>query len=304
MAREIVCERSVADVAPRTVTEAYDVQRRLHASIGEIAARKVIGSKVGCTTEVMQEYLGIPHPCAGGIYDGALWATQQSHNHGLDVPYLPHRIERSTWAARLGVECEIAVRLSSPLGPGPVTFEEAASAVGSVHVAVELVEARYEDFERHKPGPLCLLADDFFHAGSVLGPPIHVYGSAHMSGADAGTPFDPRWAHLLQGTMSVDGNVVGTGSGTDIIRGHPLEALVWLASSVDAAPEGLPPGWIVSLGSVCRTHWLQPSESQVRVAFSLPQRRVTDLTWGEYREGVDVNDGRIVSGGRVAVDFV
>ena len=34
--------------------------------------------------------------------------------------------------------------------PGQVTFEEAAAAVGSVHAAVELVEARDEDFERRK----------------------------------------------------------------------------------------------------------------------------------------------------------
>ena len=60
------------------------------------------------------------------------------------------------------------------------------------------------------------------------------------------------------------------------MSGHPLEALVWLANSeAAAAMGGLPAGWIVSLGSVWRTHWLgrrdgpsQASASAVRVGFA------------------------------------
>ena len=299
--RELVRESSVANVAPLTVAEAYDVQRQVHANLGGTAASEVVGSKVGCTTGVMQEYLNMPHPCAGGIYDTNLWRTRRvlpnAANQGRTV-YQPHDIQRNRWAAPLGLECEIAVVLKAQLGPGPVSFEEAAAAVGSVHAAVELVEARYEDYEKQRPSQLCWLADDFFHAGSVLGPPMHVYeGDTHTG---KGTTFDPRWLHLLRGTMLVDDRQVGTGSGADIIDGHPLKALVWLASSAEAAPNGLPAGWIVSLGSVCRTHWLQPTESQVRVEFTLPENVSTGYDW----DGSPSPDTKSSEGGHVAINFV
>ena len=288
VARKVV--RESVDV-PQSVAEAYDVQRRLHENLQEMTGSQSVGSKVGCTTPVMQEYLRVPHPCAGGIQDASLWTTQPLP-YDIWQPYAPHEIKRHNWHHRIGLECEIAVVLQEQLGPGPVTFEQAAAAVGSIHAAVELVEDRYEDFPKNKPGPLCWLADDFFHGGSVLGPPIALCEGGRVTQS---APFDPRHADSLHGTMSVDGRVVGAGRGADIVNGHPLQALMWLASCADAAPAGLPPGWIVSLGSVCRTHWLPaPSEArdvtEVRINFTLsePVTRVGDE----------------VNGGRVAIDFI
>lgn len=273
-----VLSGSLGGDAPTTVAEAYAVQASLQEILTSSPIINVVGQKVGCTTPVMQEYLQIPHPCAGGIYDNALWGTTPWRTERG----VPHSIDRNQWI-RPGLECEIAVRLKKPLGPGEVTREEAASAIASVHAALEIVDDRY-DFRTGEPTPLTWIADDFFHGGSVLGPPI----------TSDGKPLDPMLLDTLHGTMSVDEAPVGAGSGADIIRGHPLEALTWLANS-EAAPEGLPAGWIVSLGSVCRTHWLDASESRVRIRFGLGEASATNAP---------AADGGGLAGGTVDVDFV
>lgn len=243
---------------PMTIVDAYKAQHLLHERM-RAAGHLVVGHKVGCTTPVMQQYLDVPHPCAGGIYNTGLWKAGEDGRVALS----------STRYRRLGLECEIAVVLHSALEPGRIGLSEAARAVGSVHCAVEMVDDRYEDFEARKPGVAAWIADDFFHCGSVLGPPLAAVAPERLDG--------------LRGAMWVDGTCVGEGIGADIIAGHPLEALVWLADSpVAHAMGGLPAGWVVSLGSVCRTHWLAPgagasgsttatsnsTTTEVRVAFA------------------------------------
>ena len=51
----------------------------------------------------MQQYLDIPHPCAGGVFAKGVHDSGASLRHGDYV--------------RVGVECEIAVRLARDLAP-------------------------------------------------------------------------------------------------------------------------------------------------------------------------------------------
>src|SRR5262249_46072222 len=81
------------ELAPKDEAAGYRVQRCLHDLLlperGTLA-----GYKIGCTSRVMQEYLGIPHPCAGGVFEREI--------HETDV-----RLNASDFV-RVGVECEIA----------------------------------------------------------------------------------------------------------------------------------------------------------------------------------------------------
>ena len=60
--------------------------------------------------------------------------------------------------------------------------------------------------------------------------------------------------------MLIDGEEVGDGFGRDIINGHPLEALVWLANEQSQRGHEIPAGWVVMLGSVVQTKWLQSGQ--------------------------------------------
>jgi len=47
---------------PADVAEAYQVQEQLHELLDEAGYGKRVGYKIGCTTEVMQQFLGIDTP--------------------------------------------------------------------------------------------------------------------------------------------------------------------------------------------------------------------------------------------------
>ena len=219
--------------------ELHELLRRRRPDLGGIA-----GTKIGCTTKVMQEFLGMPHPCAGAIWSSTV------------------RIADGTFEGlwRPGVECEIAVRLSCDvlrLPDGSAhTRETVGESVGEVMAAIEIVDDRYVDFEQREPGAMVWVADDFFGAGVCL--------AEGAVGADAWGSVDLA---AVVGEMKINGESVGTGVGADIILGHPFEALVWLANKrAELEPGGdvgmplLEAGQIIMLGSVVQTNWVQPGD--------------------------------------------
>lgn len=209
---------------PADEAAAYQVQAALHERLEPTLGPRV-GYKIGCTTPVMQQYLGIPSPCSAGVFAGGV------HESGAVLAFDDFR--------RVGVECEIAVRLGRdlPAGGAPFTAETVRDAVAAYMAAIEIVDDRYADW-RSTDTPT-LIADDFFAAGCVLGTPV----------ADPGDPA------ALVGTTTINGVAVGRGKGADVM-GHPLNALAWIASSLAARGTPLREGEIVLLGSLVETKWL------------------------------------------------
>jgi 2-keto-4-pentenoate hydratase len=228
-----VCfDRFPTDLVPKDERDAYVVQDVLHTCLTEHGWGRVVGHKIGCTTPVMQAYLGIPNPCAGGVFESSV-----QHEYG--------RFARARFL-RVGVECEIAVRLSADLPPEarPFDRERAASAIGACMAAIEIVEDRYVDYPSLDTPTL--IADDFFGAGCVLGAPVE--------------GFDPFHLPDVRARMSINGQEVGSGAGTDIL-GHPLDALVWLANTAAERGSGLRRGEFILLGSLVQTHWVEAGDT-------------------------------------------
>lgn len=192
---------------------------------------RVVGHKIGCTTSVMQAFLGIPNPCAGDIFE-------ETVRQGFAT------VPRSGFV-KLGIECEIAVELGRNVFPsdGPFTRDSIAPAVHAVMAAIEIVDDRYRNYS--ELGVPTLIGDDFFDSGCVLGDPV------------------VEWRHLdlpaLSGVTRVNGKEVGRGTG-GLIMGHPFEALAWLAHSRAARGMGLKQGDFVLLGSVVETKWLNAGD--------------------------------------------
>ncbi len=194
----------------------------------------MVGYKIGCTSAVMQQYLGIPHPCGGGVF------AKGVHDSGVSL--------RAGDFVRVGVECEIAVRLARDLAPSqaPFTAAAVADAIEAYLPAIEIVDDRYVDYSAL--GAPTLIADDFFGAGCVLGPEV--------------PGFDPFLLATTHATMRIDDREVGSGVGTDIL-GEPLEALVWLANNLAERGQHLRSGEFVLLGSLVQTQWVQAGQSVV-----------------------------------------
>jgi 2-keto-4-pentenoate hydratase len=214
------------DIAPRDEAGGYRIQDAVHGLLSADFG-PLIGHKIGCTSAVMQQYLAIPHPCSGGVFANGVHQSGAALRRGDYV--------------RVGVECEIAVRLGRDLEPSdaPFTADAASQAIEAYLPAIEIVDDRYCDWR--SIGAPTLVADDFFAAGCVLGRPV----------SRSSAPDLPA----LVGRASINGIEVGRGTGADVL-GHPHNALAWLANHLAAGGKGLRAGEIVLTGSLVQTIWL------------------------------------------------
>jgi 2-keto-4-pentenoate hydratase len=218
------------DAAPRTEAEGYRIQNALHDLLAaDFGAR--VGYKIGCTSAVMQRYLDIPHPCGGGVFASGV------HPTGVALP--------ATDFVRVGVECEITVKLARDLAASqaPFTADGVAQAIEAYLPSIEIVDDRYVEWETM--GAPTLVADDFFAAGCVLGKAI-----ARSAAPDL---------LAVKGRALINGVEAGEGTGADVL-GHPHNALAWLANHLAAEGKGLRAGEIVLTGSLVKTIWLKAGD--------------------------------------------
>ncbi len=209
------------DCRPRSEDEGYAVQEALHEQLAAAGRGAVIGYKIGCSTKVMQDWLGIDHPCAGGIL------AADAHRDGA--------VLRQGDYVKIGYEVEIAIRMGSDLPAHRAPFDRAqvADAVGACMASLEIIDARSGDAEAM--GVPTLIADDFSGAGCVLGAPVLDWQALDLS--------------RLEGRAELDGVERGRGR-SDEIMGHPLEALVWLANHLAGRGQSLRHGEVVLTGSL------------------------------------------------------
>jgi 2-keto-4-pentenoate hydratase len=218
------------ELAPRDEADGYLIQRAVHDLMLPHAGA-IVGHKIGCTSPVMQQYLDIAHPCGGGVFEKGV------HDSGVSL--------KAGDYFRVGVECEIAVRLARDLAPSeePFTAEWVGEAIDAYHPAIEIVDDRYLKWETL--GAPTLIADDFFAAGCVLGKPVSRSAAPDLL--------------RISGRAIIDGTEAGRGTGADVL-GHPHNALAWLANHLAAEGRGLHAGQIVLTGSLVKTVWLNAGD--------------------------------------------
>ena len=218
-----------------SIDQGYIVQEAIHAQLKNNGFGELVGHKIGCTTKVMQDFLSILPPCSGEVFETMVFPSRTT-------------LKLSDFQ-KIGLECEIAVRLSKdfPEQKTHYDIEMVKDGVGALMAAIELVEDRYIDYPSF-PTPI-LIADDFFNTGVVLGAEQANWKSIPLS--------------EIKGWMKIDGKVVGSGSGADIM-GNPLNALAWLANHCVKLGKPLKAGGFVMLGSVIQTVFIEkPAKIQI-----------------------------------------
>ena len=215
------------DQRPALEEDAYSLQRAVNAELAVSRLGVVAGHKIGCTTQVMQNFLGIGNPCAGEVFSATVLRG------GGSVSRAGYR--------KLGVECEIAITIGTDIDPRREahTRQSVAEHVGAVMAGIEIVDDRYDDFRAL--GAPTLIADNFFNAGCVLGTAVTDWRGLNLA--------------ALAGHMLINGREVGRGIGSAVM-GHPFEALAWLANMRNMMGLGLRRGEFVFLGSLVETKWL------------------------------------------------
>jgi len=226
------------ELIPANEKDAYAVQAALHAWQQSEGHGAISGYKIGCTTALMQEIVGVPNPTYGGI-------LETNVHHG-----------EATFAfgdfRKVGIECEIALRLSGDLPAAGAPYDRHAleAAIGACMAAIEVVDNRYGDFLKVPPG--LLIADDFFQAACVLGPEVKDWRGLDLAQAE--------------GRTYIDGALKASGPGSEVL-GHPLQAGVWIANRMASLGRGLKEGDFIMTGSLAAVQWLQsaPCEAVISI---------------------------------------
>jgi len=208
-----------------TVADGYAVQRAWVAL--EMAdGRTIRGRKIGLTSRAMQQASQIDEPDYAPLMDDMFFAA------GGDIP-----IDRFI-APR--VEVELAFVLGRPLkGPG-VTLFDVLSATDYVTPAVEIIDARIEQFDRETRAMRKVtdtISDFAANAGIVTGGrPVRP------------TDIDLRWAGAL---LHKNGVIEETGLAAGVLN-HPANGVAWLANKIAPYDESLRAGDVVLAGSFTR----------------------------------------------------
>jgi 2-keto-4-pentenoate hydratase len=190
-----------AALCPTTITEAYQLQQAIHARLATEGVQR-IGYKIGSTSPANQRPWGLNEP----VYAGIFTDTQSN---------------------------TLATALSRPLLHPALSPAAILDAVEACHIACEIIDGRYE--APMSLGVPTLLADDFFHAGFVLGPAV------------------PDWRKLdyrtLEGSIEIDGART-SGNAADTL--DAISAMLWLGRKLAESGSRLRAGDIVLTGSFTR----------------------------------------------------
>ena len=208
-----------------TVDDGYAIQREW-VKLELAAGRRILGRKIGLTSRAMQLSSQINEPDCAPLMDDMFFSA------GGDIP-IDHFI-----APR--IEVELAFILGKPLeGPG-VTLFDVLSATEYVSPALEIIDARIEQFDRETQAPRKVfdtISDFAANAGIVLG----------------GRPVRPldvdlRWVGAL---LHKNGVVEETGLAAGVLN-HPANGVAWLANKLAPHGEALKAGDVVLAGSFTR----------------------------------------------------
>ena len=226
-----------------TVEDGYRVSREWERT--QIAAgRKVIGHKIGLTSRAMQMASQIDEPDYGTLLDSMLYTCRPGQV--LEIPAANFIAPR--------VEVELAFILKAPLvGPGlpggkEVTLDDVLAATEYVTPAIEIIDARIEQFDRHTKDMRKVfdtISDNAANAGIVVGA-LHADPKA----------VDLPWCGAI---LRQNGIVEETGLAAGV-QGHPAIGVAWLANKLAPWSESLQPGQIVLAGSFTRPVAAKPGD--------------------------------------------
>jgi 2-oxo-hept-3-ene-1,7-dioate hydratase len=215
-----------------TIEDGYAVSRAWVAQ--KIAAgRTVRGHKIGLTSRAMQLSSQIDEPDYGTLLD--------------DMFFEPGAIPANRFIAPR-VEVELAFVLKRKLEGDQVSIDDVLDATDYVTPAIEIIDARIEQFDRHTKVMRKVqdtISDNAANAGIVL-------GGKRVKPRDVDLP----WCGAI---LRQNGAVEETGLAAGV-QGHPAIGVAWLAKKLAPWGEGLQAGEVVLAGSFTRPAVAKPGD--------------------------------------------
>lgn len=208
----------ITDAYPEmTYEDAYDIQWTARAA-KEARGHKIVGMKMGLTSQAKMKQMGVPNPCYGYLAD--YFAYGDGAEIKIDELIHPK------------VEAEIAFVLKDDLsGPG-CHIGDVLAATDFVMPAVEVIDSRYKDFK--------------FDLKSVIAD--NSSSSRYVTG---GRMRDIKDLDLktLGVVMEINGEIVQLGAGAAVL-GHPATSIAMLANMMSERGEILKAGTYILSGAI------------------------------------------------------
>ena len=216
-----------------TVEDGYRIGRAW-VELQKAEGQKVIGHKIGLTSRAMQISSQIDEPDYGTLLDDMLYTAKAGEV--LEIPV------KNFIAPR--VEVELAFVLKAPLAGPNVTVDDVLAATDYITPAIEIIDARIEQFDRNTKVMRKVydtISDNAANAGIVIG------------AGDPAFRADPRstnrpWCGAI---LRQNGAVEETGLAAGV-QGDPAIGIAWLANKLAPWGETLQAGEIVLAGSFTR----------------------------------------------------
>ncbi len=208
-----------------TIADGYAIQRRWVAL--ELADQRFVrGHKIGLTSRAMQLASQIDEPDFAPLMDDMFFET------GQDISFERFISPR--------IEVELAFVIDTPLkGPG-ISIFDVLGATRYVVPAIEIIDARIEQFDRQTKAPRKVFdtISDFAACAAVVlgGRPVRPDG------------VDLRWVGAM---LYRNGVIEETGLAAGVLN-HPATGVAWLANKLAIFGESLGAGEIVLAGSFTR----------------------------------------------------
>ncbi|MYL32106.1 4-oxalocrotonate decarboxylase [Pontibacillus yanchengensis] len=199
-----------------TVDEAYEIQT-LWSDTAENRGDHMIGWKMGLTSKVKQESVGVKEP----IY-GRLTQSMEVNHPVLLLDTLIHP----------RVEPEIAFVMNKEVKGGNVTPKDIWMATEMIMPAIEVIDSRYRNFSFTLED---VVADNASSSRFFLGD--QAFSPYHTSLSD------------VEVTMSKNGEVVQSGLGSAVL-GHPVRSIVELTTMINRSGLSIQPGMVILTGGI------------------------------------------------------
>lgn len=205
------------DLTTGGIDAAYRVQQ-LQTEQWLASGRRIVGRKIGLTSEVVQRQLGVDQPDMGVLLADMCLTSGEAVPAGAVV--------------QPRVEAEVAIVLQHDLTAPDLTIVELMRAVDHLLPAIEVVGSRIAGWDITI---LDTVADNASSGMFVLGTrPVR--------------PGDVELRDVAM-TMTVDGEVRSTGVGAACL-GHPYRAALWLARRLAELGDPLRSGDVVMTGAL------------------------------------------------------
>lgn len=218
--------RSGCSVSPLTdresgikLEEAYHISKRMVSRRVELDGEKIVGKKIGVTSQPVQKMLNVFQPDFGFLTDA------------MECPDAAEITIKGNLIAPKA-EGEIAFRLKKDLiGPG-VTAQDVLDATETIIPCFEIVDSRIDDWK--------IKIQDTVADNASCG--VYVLGKDEV---------DPRKYDLPNLKMKIykNGELHSEGLGS-AVQGNPLTAVAWLANTLGEFGISLLAGEVILSGSL------------------------------------------------------